>query len=138
VRSISRNLSAGLLFALVPGIVSQIVGPGWLLRSSPHEAVGEAVWLGLLAVSGLAIAAIGLRFGLTGRSTEGWEALLRMYVGVVVGTWISVFFIGWGAYHADAGALAALFAMAIAIPYWARAALSLGLGSVVFGLRSNF
>jgi hypothetical protein len=129
-------MTTGLLFALVPGIVSQIVEPGWLLASSSDdEAVGGAVYLALLVLSGLVIAAIGLRFGLTGRSTEGWAAALRVYIGVVVGTWISIAVAGSGAY--DVGLAATLFAMLIGIPYWACAGLSLGLGSAVFRSRSE-
>jgi hypothetical protein len=127
---------AGLLFALVPGIASQIISPGWLATSSSEDAsVGGWVYLGLLIVSGLSIAAMGLRFGLTGRFTEGWAAALRMYPGVVVGTWLSVIVIGSSGY--DVGAAAAFAALFIGIPYWWCAALSLVLGSVVFQWRSK-
>jgi hypothetical protein len=128
-------MTAGLLFALVPGIVSQIVAPRWMVASSPDEAIGGATYLGLLALSGLAIAVIGLRFGLTGRSTEGWAAAVRMCVGVVFGTLISVMVLASGTI--DVGTAATLLAMGIAIPYWACAALSLGLGSVLDRLRSD-
>jgi hypothetical protein len=81
-----RWMAAGLALSLVPGIVSQIVRPGWLTTPSSHDgAVGGAAYLGLLALSGLGIAAIGLRFGLMGRSKEGRAAVARMYLGVVVG-----------------------------------------------------
>ena len=128
-------MTAGLLFALVPGIVSQIVAPRWMVASSPDEAIGGATYLGLLALSGLAIAVIGLRFGLTGRSTEGWEAAVRMCVGVVFGTFISVMVLASGTM--DLGLAATLLAMGISIPYWACAGLGLGLGSVLYRTRRS-
>jgi hypothetical protein len=128
-------VTAGFLFALVPGVVSQVVAPRWMVASSPDQAVGGAVYLALLALSGLAVAVIGLRFELTGRSTEGGAAALRMYPGVVFGTSISVMVLASGTI--DVGLAAGLFGIFISIPYWACAALSLGLGSVVFRLRSD-
>ena len=129
-------VTAGFALALVPGIVAQIVQPGWATLPSQEAEIGTAVYLGLLAVSGLVVVAIGLRFGLTGRSSEGWAAALRMYVGVVVGMWIAGIIIGWDAY--DAGALAAFMMILIGVPYWVCAASSLGLGSAVFKIRTKF
>jgi hypothetical protein len=129
-------VAAGFVFGLVPGIVSLIVRPGWGSSAVTQYAnAGTAVYLVLLALSGLGVAAIGLRFGLTGRATEGWAAAVRMYPGVVVGTWLSVIFADSGSL--DIGAAATLFAILIGYPYWACAGFGLVVGSAIFRIRTK-
>ena len=123
-------------FRLVPGIVSQVVRPGWGSSAVTQYAnAGAAIWAGLLALSGLGVAAIGLRFGLTGRATQGRAAAVHMYGGVVVGTWLSVIIVDSGGY--DVGAAAAMLAFMIGIPYWVCAGSGLVLGSEVFKFRTR-
>jgi hypothetical protein len=105
------------------------------MSTEPQFAsAGGTVYLVLLALSGLGVVAIGLRFGLTGRATEGWAAAVRMYGGVAVGTWLSVISVASGS---DAGLAAILFAIMIGMPYWVCAAAGLRLGAVVSNSRTG-
>jgi hypothetical protein len=129
-------LAVGFGFGLVPGIVSLVVRPGWGSSAVTQYAnAGAAIWAVLLALSGLSVAAIGLRFGLTGWAIQGRAAAVHMYGGVVVGTWLSVIVADSGGYYV--GAAATMLAIMIGFPYWVCAGSGLVLGSAVFRFRTR-
>jgi hypothetical protein len=129
-------LAVGFLLAFGPGVVSQVVAPGWGATSSSSDATtGGTVYLVLLALSGVGVIAIGFWFGLTGQATEGWRALLRVYFGVTVGTLLSILVVGFQAY--DVGGVAAFSAIFIGAPYWLCAGLGSILGYAVNWMRTE-
>ena len=141
--SIARNeesMHVLLEFQLTPDIVLFLFLPALIFESAfnlnARQLVKDLLPVLVLAVPALLIStafiAIGLWFGLTGRSGQGWRALLLMYVGVVPGTWMGLNLAGSGF---DVELAAFLFALLIGIPYWLCAVLGTLLGVAVHRIR---
>jgi hypothetical protein len=129
----------GFVLTFVPGIVSLIVRPGWMTASSSQdEATGGAVYLALLALSGLVVVAIGVRFGLAGRARQGWAVMGYMAPGVYFGTviWFVAGVNSAGVNSSDVG-LILVGAFVPIMAYGVCAAWGIVLGSGISEMRSE-
>lgn len=123
-------LMGGVLLVGLPSLIVQVIWPGWMSTSGSEAEIAAMVWLSLLGVSGVVIIGVAGLLSFRLGSSFAARLLLRVYIGVAVGMWLSVIVMGSASY--DVGAAAALFSLFVGIPFWACAGIGIAIGSGLY------